>query len=66
MCTAVTFRSKDHYFGRTLDLEYHYTEKVVFAPRNFPFEFRMTDKEVNHRAIIGMATMVNSPATSTL
>lgn len=60
MCTAVTFHSKDHYFGRTLDLEYHYDEQVVFTPRNFPFVFRMTDRKEHHHAIIGMATVVKS------
>ena len=59
MCTAVTYNTKDHYFGRTLDLEYHYNENVVVTPRNFPFEFRMTERIRNHRAIIGMATVIN-------
>ena len=24
MCTSISFLTKDHYFGRTLDLEYSY------------------------------------------
>ena len=59
MCTAVTYKTKDHYFGRTLDLEYSYREEVVVTPRNFPFAFRTKGKMDNHYAIIGMATVVS-------
>ena len=55
MCTAVTYQTKDHYFGRTLDLEYSYDEKVVVTPRNFPLEFRTKERLDRHYAIIGMA-----------
>ena len=48
MCTAVTYQAKDHYFGRTLDLEYAYHEEVVVTPRNFPFSFRKKGKIENH------------------
>ncbi|MBE6983730.1 MAG: choloylglycine hydrolase family protein [Ruminococcaceae bacterium] len=52
MCTAISFLSKDHYFGRNLDLSYHYQEQVAVAPRNFP----LSGME-SHPAIIGMATV---------
>ena len=58
MCTAVTYRTKDHYFGRTLDLEYSYKEEVVVTPRNFPFEFRTKAVMESHYGLIGMATVV--------
>lgn len=58
MCTAVTYRTKDHYFGRTLDLEYSYNEEVVVTPRKFPFEFRTKGRMEDHHAIIGMAMVV--------
>ena len=32
MCTAISFLTKDHYFGRNLDLEYHYQEAVTYTP----------------------------------
>ena len=41
MCTAVTYKTKDHYFGRNLDLEYSYKETVTITPRNYVFHFRM-------------------------
>ena len=55
MCTAVTYKTKDHYFGRNLDLEYSYRETVTITPRNFPFTFRKMGKLERHYAIIGMA-----------
>ncbi len=58
MCTAVTYKTKDHYFGRTLDLEYSYDEEVVVTPRKFPFAFRMKGRMESHYAIIGMAMVV--------
>ncbi len=57
MCTAVTYCTKDHYFGRTLDYEVSYGESVVITPRNFPFVFRHTAPMEHHYAIIGMATV---------
>lgn len=55
MCTAISFKTKDHYFGRTLDLEYSYEEQVVFTPRNYPFKFRNEENLTFHYAMIGMA-----------
>ena len=55
MCTAVTYKTKDFYFGRTLDYEFSYCEEITITPRNFPFEFRHRDTIDNHYAIIGMA-----------
>lgn len=57
MCTAITYKTKDHYFGRTLDLEYVYDERVTVTPRRFRFEFRNGRVTENHYAIIGMATV---------
>lgn len=60
MCTAVTLKTKDHYFGRTLDYEYSYTETVTVTPRNYPFRFRMAGEIRTHYAIIGMAFVVDN------
>ena len=40
MCTAATYKTKDFYFGRTLDYDFSYGEEVTVTPRNYPFEFR--------------------------
>ena len=55
MCTAVTYKTKDHYFGRNLDYEFSYNETVTITPRNYPFKFRTAGSTKNHYAIIGMA-----------
>ena len=54
MCTAVTYKTKDFYFGRTLDYEYSYCEEVTVTPRNYPFRFRHMGMVDRHYAIIGM------------
>lgn len=55
MCTAVTYKTKDHYFGRNLDLEYSYKETITITPRNYIFHFRKMEKMESHFAMIGMA-----------
>ena len=55
MCTAITYGTKDHYFGRNLDLEYSYQETVTITPRNYEFEFRKVGNLNSHYAMIGMA-----------
>ncbi len=57
MCTAVSFKTKDHYFGRNLDLEYHYNETVTISPRNYPFHFRKLQALKSHYAMVGIATV---------
>lgn len=59
MCTAITYRTADHYFGRTLDLEYTYNECITVTPRNFVFSFRKAGVIQSHFAIIGMATVAD-------
>ena len=55
MCTAATYRTKDFYFGRTLDYEFSYGEEITVTPRNYPFSFRYLPEKREHSAIIGMA-----------
>lgn len=55
MCTAATYKTKDFYFGRTLDYEFSYGDEVVVTPRNYPFSFRDAGEMKSHYAIIGMA-----------
>ena len=55
MCTAATYKTKDFYFGRTLDYEFSYGEEVVITPRNEPFPFRYMAEMPHHFAVIGMA-----------
>ena len=59
MCTALHFTTKDHYFGRNLDLDRTYGEEVCVMPRYFPLEFRKMGNIDKHYAMIGMATVVS-------
>lgn len=55
MCTAATYRTKDFYFGRTLDYEFSYGEHVTITPRKYPFHFQNHTVLSDHYALIGMA-----------
>ena len=59
MCTAVSFTTKDHYYGRTLDLEYSLDEAVVVMPRRFSLSFRHVPRLDTHLAMIGTATVTD-------
>ena len=54
MCTAISVTVKDNYFGRNLDFEHSFGEKVIITSRNFKFSFRNGKKIEKHYAIIGM------------
>ena len=60
MCTAATYTTKDHYFGRHLDLEFSYNETVTVTPRNYPFQFRKVKALESHYAMIGTAFVVDN------
>lgn len=62
MCTAATYKTKDFYFGRTLDYEFSYGEEIVITPRNFPLPFRHLPEIKRHYAIIGMAHVAGNTA----
>lgn len=53
MCTALAYKTKDFYFGRTLDYESSYGEEIVITPRQYPFSFRNGAKSNEHYALIG-------------
>lgn len=60
MCTSIAMKTEDVYFGRNMDIDYGFGEKVVVTPRNYPFEFRHAGVLKNHYAMIGMASVVNN------
>ena len=64
MCTAATYKTKDFYFGRTLDYEFSYGDEITITPRNFPFKFRHTNECNNHFAMIGMAHIADESSQS--
>ncbi|MBQ2990428.1 MAG: choloylglycine hydrolase [Clostridia bacterium] len=59
MCTALSYATQDHYFGRNLDIPSAFRESVVVTPRRFPFRFRRTPENTRHFAMIGMAAVID-------
>lgn len=60
MCTSLAFKTNDFYFGRNMDLDYHFGERVVVTPRNYPLTFKYEKTLNTHYAIIGMAAVQKS------
>ena len=61
MCTAATYKSDGFYFGRNLDYEVSFGEKVIITPRNYPFKLRHIDKTYNkHFSMIGVGIVYNN------
>ncbi|MBQ3040070.1 MAG: choloylglycine hydrolase family protein [Clostridia bacterium] len=59
MCTSLTLKTKDFYFCRSMDLDYHFGEQIVITPRRYNLTFKHERQTDNHHAIIGMATIKN-------
>ncbi len=59
MCTSLSYRKSNHYFGRNLDLEYSYNEKIVITPRNHLFPLRNGKDFYTKYALIGTAAILN-------
>lgn len=57
MCTSIALTAGDFYFGRNLDLEDEFGERVTVTPRNYPLSFRKAGRLETHHAMIGMATV---------
>lgn len=51
------YRTKDFYFGRTLDNDASYGEEVIVVPRRFPLALRALPTVAEHYAFIGTACM---------
>lgn len=59
MCTAITYQGTDFYFGRNLDLDRGYGERVTVMPRKFSFPMRCLPDLREHYALIGMAAVAD-------
>lgn len=59
MCTSIAMNTEDFYFGRTMDIEYSFNEKVVYTPRNYPIPFRRNNTLHRHYAMLGMASVMD-------
>ncbi len=58
MCTSIAMKRDHFYFGRNMDLQYEFGERIVITPCNYPFSFRKAGEMKSHYAMIGMATVM--------
>ncbi len=61
MCTAITYQTKNHYFGRNLDYDTRFGEQVVLMPRRYGLCYKCLGDGLlssdEHFAMLGMAVM---------
>lgn len=58
MCTCIHLKTEDTYFGRNLDLEYRFGEKVVITPRNYDFRLKNGTNFKTLYSMIGISSVV--------
>ena len=61
MCTSLALPTADgrHVFGRTLDLDEHFGERVILTPCRFSFSFADCHPMSRHYALLGMAAVAD-------
>lgn len=62
MCTSIAWRNGGFYFGRNLDLEVDFGQRVVITPRRHRLSFRREKPMEQHFAMVGMATVMDGCA----
>lgn len=60
MCTCIDFHTKNHYFGRNLDLEYRFNESVAITPRNYEFPLKNGNVIRTKHAMVGIASVIEN------
>lgn len=60
MCTCIKVVNENFYFGRNLDLDYNFGERVVVTPRNYKWKWRNIEDFDRSYAIIGMANIIDN------
>lgn len=59
MCTCITLKEREFYFGRNLDLNDTFGNTIVVTPGSFPLCFAREGKIEQHFSMIGMAEVRN-------
>lgn len=59
MCTCIAYQNGSRIFGRNLDLEYSFQERVVFTPRRYAMHFLHMPDLKRHYALLGMAAGIS-------
>lgn len=60
MCTSIAMRSEQLLFGRNMDIDYSFNERVIITPRSLPLLFKSAEALDKHYAFIGMGTISES------
>lgn len=60
MCTSFLYRRGGGYFGRNLDLDEAFGERVIITPRNYRFSLKNGSVFLTGKAMIGMAAQAGS------
>ena len=66
MCTSLALPTPrgTNLFGRTLDLDAHFGERVTLTPRRYSFTFADCYPHTHHYALLGMAAVTDVPTAS--
>lgn len=59
MCTCINLIGKNTYFGRNMDIDASFGEKIIFVPRNYKINFKKEKTLEKHYSILGIGTVVN-------
>ncbi len=57
MCTTIAMNRGKLYFGRNMDLEYDFGQRIVIVPRRFPLRKSVGGVSGEHYAFVGMAAV---------
>ncbi len=58
MCTAIRYCGKATWYGRTLDYEHGFGQKVLIVPRKFTLPFHHEEPILEHFSILGIGIVV--------
>ncbi len=59
MCTSITYKTNDFYFGRNMDLDYHFGEQIIITPQSYALTLKHEKQIEHHHAIIGIGTVID-------
>ena len=64
MCTCIAMQGKCLLFGRNMDIEYSFGERVVLRPRGFRQEYKRAERCEKAYAMVGMAALESGVTVS--
>lgn len=59
MCTSIAYHCENFCFGRNMDLEYSFGERIIACGRHFPLKDACGNINYGHFAIIGVGTVID-------